>query len=331
MQFESKSFLIKGNKIAWGKTLAEVETILDEKLLTPNNGWANLSIECKEAYGFPAIEFEAYAPSLDRPVMQVIYELAPSSRKRRSTHAEFWMKILEEKLGSPDNTSGYRKSIPFRSSASVYYDATWYIDDIRLHLAVFGGLRKNKAGTSAASLFIEWINEIEAAKPFMDEINILEDKLKSNSNDYANLTTFPVNAYLKPFYRPDYRLSNPDPALKNALLRRSQRALYASQLIDTPQYIRQRLNKKQIAVWEFGQKSQLAVSTLWDTVIIESKPHNNIRWTNMLPAKGGGGMYLDLDGIYISDVHSSEKLTAIVRRLEEFLGYSITCDVCDDI
>lgn len=327
MQFERHNFLVAGHKIAWGKTLTEVEAILcDEQSLSPYGGlWPNLRLRCKDAYSFPATEFNARAPARNKPVMQVIFELAPPDKNSRSTNPDFWMQILNESLGKPNNISGSRMPRLFSSSDSVSYCATWNIGDVRLTLSVYGGLRESEAGIHAAGLFIDWANEIEAAKPFLAHNRILENELETNSHNNKSVSIFNIDSNQKPFYHRDYYLPNPHIALKDELLRNSQRALYKSRLLETPAIIKKRLRKNQIALWRMGGEPRLVVSTLWDSVIIKSKETNEIEWVNLLPAKGIGAMRLDVNGLQLEDTHNSKKLSSLVHQIEEFLGYSIQC------
>jgi len=326
MQFESRNFSVAGHKIAWGKTLTEVEAILRyEQPLSPYGGWPNLRVKCKDAYGFPATEFEARAPAHSKPVMQVIFELAPPSERCRSIKPNYWAKELQESLGNPDEVS--RSRVPWFAtpSGSVTYCAFWNIDDVRLTLSVFGGLRENEAGISAAGLFIGWANVIEAAKPFLARNMILEKELEINSHEATDLSIFKLDRKQEPFYSADYHLSNPDIALKNELLRLSQRALYKSRLLETPPIIKDMLNKNEVALWKMDRETKMVVSTHWDSVIIEAPAIHKIEWVNVLPAKGRGGMSLDADDLTLRDVHSSEKLTSVVRHIQKFIGHPIQC------
>jgi hypothetical protein len=327
MQFESDSFRVAGRKIRWGQTLSEVKSLLaSEHFLKPHGGWPNVRIICKEAYEFPSTEFEARSPSSDdRPVMQVSCELSPPNQRDRPIQPDFWVQSLTDTLGPPGHVLKAKAPVVGAPWASVVYSARWKVNDVRLTLSVYGGLRENEAGISAACMSIDWVNEIAAAKPFLKKIRRLEHQLVMNALNIRSMSITDLDIDQAPFYVPDYTLSDPHIALANELLRHSQRALIHPELLETPTIVKQKLKKNQVALWTADSESHLMISTRWDSAVIESQSANEIKWVNILPAKGSGRMSLIVNELRVSDVHSSKGLTAVVRKIQEHLGYPIKC------
>lgn len=312
-----KGFWVGDVFIEWGTCLRDIDDLLKNhkrfKIIDKN--WSRLRCEVQNVLGFSTLEFSTSAPIEDKPIAQAWFELLPESPINKP-NPHFWAKPLINVLGESHKLSINDTD----SSSSVAYYATWNFDPIEINLSIFGGLRENDNGISAGAFIVEYKDIIALAKDCLAKNEAKESELFGGLEDLSEMFiyTFPHN--LRPFFVADYTLQDPNIAEKDDLLRQSQRAYYKTELLETPDFMKHKLAGNQFAIWFLHDKNQWFVSTKWDTQLINKIYPNTISLTNILPAKGGGAMYLSVGDLSITTNHSSEVLIDAFHKLEEIVG-----------
>ena len=103
MRFDPNSFYIAKKDVKWGTTLLELKSLLvSEQAINSNihHVYPTIHIECDEAYGFAATEFEADAPEYGLPVQRVRYKLSPPTKGSERPQADFWLHPMINALGT---------------------------------------------------------------------------------------------------------------------------------------------------------------------------------------------------------------------------------------
>ena len=331
MKSLEQGFEIDDRLIPWGTTLAEVKNMLtDYPLLNTYDKTRHLHFVCKNAYKMPALEFSVSSYALDRPIMQVVFELSGPGYNRMNSKIKFWKESISQYLGKPERTSRHSTFFYPDPSSGVKFCSSWLNQSIRVTLSVYGGERQTNNGIAHAGLFIDWTDEIKAAQSFIkdyEEREVLLDTLFSNLSDCK---IHELGSEQKQWHLPDYTLSNPHIALSNPILRKSQKVLSCRNLLDTPPDFKEILNSKSIAIWRNDNEQYWGISNCWDTVFFKMKQDIPIMWQNLLPAKGPGRMLLNISDLSIEDEHSSKPLTSIVSDIEYIMDVTINCTITDD-
>ena len=134
------SFFVNEIIIDWGKTLAEVDALLEfvgRSYSEYRGKKRSVQCACANIFDFPAVSAECHAPSYEKPVTQVFFDLAPPDIAKQNNH-EIWSLPLSEQFGIPENVS---KSSNY-GSGSVIHNFQWNHFPVQLGLSVFGGVRK---------------------------------------------------------------------------------------------------------------------------------------------------------------------------------------------
>ncbi|MFT5193025.1 MAG: hypothetical protein ACI9EW_000169 [Cellvibrionaceae bacterium] len=325
MNFSPDSFFIAGYPISWGTTLLELKALLAGEHLIQSNihhQYPVLHIECKIAYGFGAIEFEADAPEYDLPVQRVRYKLTPPFEHYAQPQPDFWLPKMTGTLGKPAEEYKNPYVNLAMPSSSVVYNYKWNVEDVEIAISIWGGVRQEVTGLSAAGLYINWTNVIKAAEPTIDKNLAMEKKLEQYAADVTALHIFKLNNQQEPYFR---KLDTSFKPPADEKVRRAQRTLHRSNLMDTPSKIKEYLADNEIAIWQIEEGARFVVSNMWDSVVIDPHTHQQVSWDNLLPAKGGGYMSFTLSHLTLHDKSSSKKLTAVVEKIQELLLQPIKC------
>jgi len=320
-------FFIGQHYFLWGTTIDDVsKAISGMTLLKSYIGWPNIRVACDEALGMPALVCEVRGPALNRPVMQVSYEMDKTKLAAPSQSIDYWMKKISKIMGRPSSKSRENVSGYSNPSDRVAFYATWYKRKIQITLSVYGGERKVETGFSSAGLYIDWTDEKLAAKPYLEELQKEQSLLEDNTKYLTSINVYQLEEKQSPYYsEPDYDWRHPLRFFDKYFLRKSHKALYKDRLLETPDVIRRKLDNYSAAIWEGKDSSCWGVSTQKDSVYFKAKGGMRISFQNVLPAKGPGGMYLQIGDLYLSDKANSEPLKALVAKLEKIIGYKIQC------
>lgn len=320
MNIDTKYYDIDGLKIEWGKSLNEVLPMLEgvEKF-KPYGGWPNIRCKCSSIFGLPAVEFEVRAPFEDRPVLQVQYEIAPIKPSFFERLHSPYLKQLEKFLGKPFKSENLYSQPHLKKeylSSAVVFSAKWLFDDIRISLSVYGGTRSKESGLCAAGIFIDWIDEIKASKPFRERTEIFEKTMSTHINNNIEIKKFKLQNKQRPFRIVHDELNDPYIAEKDHNLRAFQMSLYKRELYQTPSSISSKLQDDEIGYYKIADLGKIFISNKWDTVFLTPNQKNEMTYWEILPARGSGGKELDLKELTIEDAKNSSTLIGLVAQIE---------------
>lgn len=327
MQIDTKHYEIDGLKIEWGKPLNEVRFLLDKfEKFEPFGGWPNIRCKCPNAFGLVTTEFEVRAPFEDRPVLQVQYEIAPiKSGFLEKLHIPY-LEQLENVFGKPVKSEKlYNKILVTKKylSSAVVFSARWLFDDIRISLSVYGDTRNNDSGPSAAGIYIDWTDEIKAAKPFREKSESFEKLISGHINNDSVINKFKLQYKQRPFRVVHFELSDPYIAEKDNNLRASQLSLYNQELFQTPWQIQNQLEEDEICFYTIRDLGKTFISNKWDTVFLTSTDEKPLIFYELLPARGSGRRELELKELKIDDARDSDTLLKLIQLIETNIGLKI--------
>jgi len=322
-----KGYHIDEVKIEWGKTLSNLRLLLDtKKQFNSHGGWPNIRCNCEEVFGLQTTEVQVRAPFEDRPVMQVIYEIVPIKKgffhELHSPYLEQLIKVLGKPVKSQKIYNQFHLKREFLWS-TVIFSATWLIEDIRISLSVYGGVRSNDSGPSAAGIFIDWINEKEAAKPYRQLVSEIERDISERLRNEVTIEKFKFEDKQKRFIVIHYELKDPYIAERDAELRAAQISLYKPGLLQTSEIIQNKLNEYEVCIYRIPGMNEVFVSNKWDTTFICSDKTEKLIFYEILPARGPGGKRLDLNGLSIEDSKNSNSLLDLIKKLESYISVKI--------
>jgi hypothetical protein len=195
-----------------------------------------------------------------------------------------------------------------------------YLNDIRISLSVYGGTRNNDSGLCAAGIFIDWINEIKAAKPFREKSESFEKLISRHISNDTVINKFKLQYRQKPFRVVHFELSDPYIAEKDDNLRASQLSLYNQELFQTPKQIQIKLEEDEIGFYTIRELGKSFISNKWDTVFLTSTDEKDLIFYEVLPARGSGGRELDLKELKIEDAKESDSLLKLIQLIETDIG-----------
>lgn len=327
MSIDNSYYDINGMQIAWGKPLHEVRQLLRPfEEFKPYGGWPNRRGKCTSIFALAASEFEVRAPYEDRPVMQVIYQIAPIASENAQIPHLPYLKQLEQVLGSASKTENLYHQVDLANdyaSSSVVFSAKWLFNGVRISLSVYGGTRNNEGRLSAAGIFIDWLDEVKAAEPFRVIASKFEKELSEQINAGVELTKFKLLHSQSAYRMVHYEWTDPYLAEKDSELRAAQLALYKKELYQAPALIRAQLKADEIGYYKVADSSKIFISNQWDTVVLSADQSNEMSYWDILPARGSGYKELLLNELRITDDRNSLALLAIVEQIETDLGQKI--------
>jgi hypothetical protein len=324
MPFDARHFPINDTLIAWGSTLAEAEALLPgHPWWEVYGGWPNLRGACQSVFGLAATECNLRAPAARKPIMQVSYELAaPASSAWMTAVPEPWLSALTALLGPPAE-AGFTNNTWHQGPGSVVYSARWNQPTMRISLSVFGGIRHGQGGPAAAGLFLDWQDEIAAARPFYEAAQAQSVALQAVADQADTPQIFTTQQPQGGYLMPDYGAADPYPALTDTLLRQSQRALYREGLLETPRQIQAQLTNHDIALWPVPGRPEWAISTRWDTILLTTAgPATEL--LTLRPAKGSGGLTLSIGDLRLHDAYGTPALAALATAIEQQVGQQVS-------
>ena len=263
------------------------------------------------------------------PVLQVAYELSPLDCSAVTVDPNYWVKALNKFLGSSvKRVEPMPYPVDPSRSGSVVYNNSWVVGNVRYSLSTYGGYRVNEVGAiSIAGLFVDFENEMEAASNYLGPIEAIEASLIGINFDSFYSDIVRTQCGQRPYYLPNYHLRNPHCAASNNELRRAQRVLRHPNIFDTPAELARALGENSVLIWPLDNRDCFVLSTKWDSVFFYPEAAKNaISWTNLLPAKGSGGMSLCINGLCINDVHSSKTIAVLVCQASTYQGKEIACE-----
>lgn len=322
-----KEYQVDEIKIEWGKTLNDARLILEkQKTFTSHGGWPNIRCRCLEIFGLQTTEVEIRAPFEDRPVMQVVYGIVPIKKGFFQELHSPYLEQLIKVLGKPAKSEKLYNQFLLKRDiqwGAVVFSATWLFDDIRISLSVYGGVRDNDSGRSAAGIYVDWIDEKKAAKPYRQLTGQIESDIAARLRDDIVIEKFKLEYKQKQFKVIHYELKDPYIAERDAELRAAQMSLYKPGLLPTPEIIQNRLNEYEVCIYKFSNMGEFLVSNKWDTNIIYSDSIEKLIYYEILPARGPGGKRLDICDLSIEDSNNSNAILDLINKLESYMKVKI--------
>ncbi|MCR5890037.1 hypothetical protein LRS06_20120 [Hymenobacter sp. J193] len=325
MPFDLQHYPIDERLIPWGLSLAEVEQRLAPRQWLPAyGGWPNLHGACRSVLGLAAVELNLRAPARHKPVMQVSYELAPPPgyHGKQPVDAAYWVQPLTQLLGPPTKNTPLPGQNPV--SSNVVHSVIWQWPTLRVSLSVFGGIRRTESGLAAAGLFLDWQDELTAARPFYEAAQAQAADLNARAEGIEQLQLFELQQPQSGFYMPDYGSAEPHAARQATQWRQSQRALYREGLCETPTLVQNRLQSQQVALWAVPGQEAWAVSNCQDTIVLTPPNLPAVELLTLRPAKGAGAMLLSIGSLHLQDAYSSPTLTHLAAALEQQVGVAVS-------
>ncbi len=312
---------INGKEFSWGMTYEKTLALYASKnLFTGWSAWKNFEMPCSQFSELKTLTCSFRGPALNRPVMQVSFELATIKPKLFQKPHTPYVKHLSGLLGTPQGISmrkpenGQKYNEGYASS-SVIYNCKWWLGDILISLSVFGGIRSKNEGEYAAGLYFNWLNEERAAGPYF---TAFEDKESELTQDISGIRKVILKYKSRPFYRSHYELQDPHIALKYPKLRTAQLILYTKNLYRTPIPLAEELSDNQIIVFKSEKTNNWCIGNKWEFTPITSK--TKLKFIDIKPARGSGATRIEINSLAISDEKDSKNLINLVKTIEELTG-----------
>jgi hypothetical protein len=302
------------DRILLGEILGSIPgRVLENNEETNRAYWPRIKLQAKEIMGISSTESTVRAPFVDRPILQQSFELSPEKGSVNSVPEAVYQARLDKILGSPISMTAYNTT----NCHEVRFSSKWKMADFTISLSIYGCERKNANGSTAAGLFFDIDDDVSIARPYLDGLLRLEESLWSDLSNADVIYTTRTKQFNAPFFIRNYEknIVKIDNVSEN--LRRSQKALYKHELLETPHSILHQLPENGIMIWTSNGKYFLSSS--YDCVNL--KPNDIVFYfCNILPARGGGATRLVVGELEIEDEPNSEVLNTLTKRLEGILG-----------
>lgn len=324
MRAWTNAYPINNVVIPWGKTFGEVTPLLSGFGQLPSypTGWANLHVKGTTIFGLNCPVIEIRAPFPDRPVLQVQYHLAPLSPVATGDLHSAYVQLLTAQLGTPDKQESYYDNTLYKgaySASAVVFTASWDTADVHLGLSVFGGTRQIHGNDHAATLYLQWKNEVTAAKKLLQEADELVSHFLPLIENAALHKTELAHPQL-PFFDFNNQATDPRKPDHAPLLRYARIALYKRNNYPTPVEISRNLKENEIALLHIPEMHSTFLANKWDMTFVKDDGQSPPIFSEILPARGSGGRELTINGWNARDSRESNKLLDLVQWIERLSG-----------
>lgn len=311
MQDLGRGFRIGDRLVPWGTTPAEISGLF---VLTKGNQAHIATFPCGDAYGFAALEVELTAPAVDRPVMQVKFELRPLGDD--GTDRGHWVRRISEALGEPFTVS--ESALPEHAdpSDSVIYYASWSAGAVSVGLSVYGGPRQVDAGLSSACLWLSCSEEL-AAQPYLPEWLARAGRLEKAAGRRVETQVFTLEWP----QNPPYGYDGMDPEAIGRCW--SRLCLYRPEILPTPPVIAALLDPHRFALWRSDHDNLWCASSPWESLVLLPGHVPEIARHEVLPAKGGGFSELSIDTWSVRSSCGSRQIMAAADLAARLAGVDL--------
>ncbi len=318
-----RDFEIDNKPFKWGQTFNDIFDLYGrDNLNKGTSSWKLHKVKSNGFLGLEGVSCEFYGPSFDKPISSISFELKPLKIGLFQKPHSPYMKQLESILGKPDGI--HKNPLPKAkkynegySSGYVIYAPHWWFGDFRIGLSVYGGIRNEGLGETAALLYIGWYNEIEMAKPYIKDYYNTESEI---SRSLTSIENFKLEYSQMKNFRRHYVLPDDSIADKDDEIRASQLALYYTNLFRTPKDLSNQMKPNQISLMYSNTVQKHVLANKFDFTIFDNE--SNIEFRKVLPARGGGGTEISIGDITLRDKPNSQPLTNLKTKLE-ILGYEL--------
>lgn len=318
-----KEFEIDNKPFKWGQTFNDIfDSFGRDNLNKGTSSWKLHKVKSNGFLGFEGVSCEFYGPSFDKPISSISFELKPLKIGLFQKPYSPYMKQLESILGKPNEIhkhplpkgTKYNKGY---SSAQVVYAPHWWFGDFRIGLSVFGGIRNEGLGETAALLYIGWYNEIEMAKPYINDYYQKESEI---SKSLTSIEDFELEYPQMKNFRRHYELPDDSIADKDDEIRAAQLALYHNNLFRTPNDLSNQMKPNQISLLFSDTVQKHVLANRFDFTTFDNE--SSIEFRKVLPARGGGGTEIRIGEITLTDKPNSEPLNNLKIKLQK-LGFEL--------
>ncbi|WP_396596160.1 hypothetical protein [Dokdonia sp. R86516] len=317
------TFEIDNKPFKWGQTFNDVFEIFGRENLNKSTSSRKLhKVPSNGFLGLDGVSCEFYGPSYDRPISSISFGLKPIKKGWFQQHHAPYMKQLISILGEPHNINKNplpdgKKYNEGYSSGSVIYAAHWWFGDIRIGLSVYGGIRNESLGKTAALIYIGWYNEIAMAQPYINEYYDRETRI---SEQLTPIETFTLSYGQLKTLRRSYELPSDLLAVKEDEIHAAQLALYHAKVYRTPRELAQQIQPNQLRLLSLDTTQHYALATMYDFTVFDYD--SEFVFTNVIPAKGAGATEITVNNITYRDSPNSVPLSELKTKLKK-LGFTI--------
>ena len=260
--------------------------------------------------GLDTVGARLTAPRLDRPIIQLCYELAPLAGAPIPESGHFTDR-LDAAFGAPREAESYDIPANGNPSGSVRYYAGWEAGDCSVGLSLYGGPRPTEFGLAPGCLWLSW-SPVMAARPYLAERRARAQALAGR--EPRELSGFRFAAEQLPVFSTGYSSA---PGYRDASY-----ALYHPELLPTPAAVSAMVGSRGAAFWRCDGNHWCA-STAWDTLVIADDASVEISWNDIAPAKGGGFSEIAIGRWTVRDWHNSASIRRAVRHIEKAHGVRV--------
>lgn len=291
--------------LPWGTTLAEACTRFVGLIQSDER---SAKFAAGRFLGFDALSATLRAPAMDRPVMQVWYEL-----KHDPTCAsdEALTEKVSRALGPPAGQADHEVHSP-NPSFGVRHTAYWPDKSFGVGISIYGAPRQTPEGLSSAALYVDWQDEIAAAAPYIEEMLEAEHSLVLQAREAEIL----LHLSLEEGQR-CYGLSAPDNPPAGEALLRARRCLRKRRLYQTPATLAKSMQTNQITIWRNAARKTWCISTKYETVQLPVGAHVTVSHTSLLPAKGSGSSRLNASDLELVSIANSPAISQLAAFLQD--------------
>lgn len=316
-----REFEIDNKPFKWGQTFEDIFDLFGHvNLNSGSSSWKLHKVKSNGFLGLEGVSCQFYGPAFNKPISSISFELKPLKIGLFQKPYSRYMKQLESILGKPNgiqiaplpNGQKYNEGY---SSGCVIYAPHWWFGDFRIGLSVYGGIRNEGLGDTAALLYIGWYNEIDMAKPYINDFYKMESSI---SKSMTSVEDFELEHIQTKTFRRHYELPDDSIANKDDEIRASQLALYHTNLFRTPSNLSNKMKQNQISLMFSDTAQKYVLANMFDFTTIDAE--SIIEFIKVLPARGGGGTEVRIGDFLIRDKPNSEPLTNLKFKLQE-LGF----------
>lgn len=323
------SYDVNGLPVAWLQSFTETrEQLRHFAHLTPYpDAWPHVRIRGTSAFGLNCTEIYLGAPREEAPVLRVMYYLSPLPLRNADDLHSPYVEHMERVLGPAAKKKDHYQSAMWQgrlSSGSVVYTAEWATPKVRITLSVFGGQRDTDSGIQAACLFVYWIDERAAAKPFLAQREHDATELQRHLTPGIVVQKFMLNDVQRPWHIAHHENAQPHEALYDIELRKAQLALYRPGRFALPVHLSAELDEKELWVFRIDALKRTYICNKWDCTFINDNESCEFRFIDLLPARGPGERQLEVSDFGASDAPGSDTLLDAAHWIEQLSGLKLT-------
>lgn len=239
------------------------------------------------------ITFEA--PSQERLIHRITINLPPQEKNAKDI-----LKVLRNEYGSPTDRERH----------------TWNFKNCTLSVG-FYSRSHTEYGTKCKAcihIFLKDLNLLDSlyGEPLKQESERIESMVLERS-----ITKFSLSKRQRiswDGYQSDY----PDRSVYD--VSRVLNGFHKKELYHTPSLLRKNLNQHEVCIWQ-SKEGNYYISNHFETGILSKEKH--IVWSVMTPAKGPGGLYLDIGDFDLRDEYDMDSYDALNAYIENLLNIKI--------